>query len=152
MTTEIGRVKCWISTERLRQQEVLGRETGMVYNVKTTTTTQQPFVQRIPFSLLRSSGNKDRLLSAQGYPCSVVTSRAAKTGRMLEFPLDTRNIKGLHTHTHTHTHNTRCDLPPKDKCLPWKLFDDAQIFSVTPCLSYIVSSHLSTKKRSAPQC
>ena len=38
MTTEIGRVKCWISTERLRQKEVLGRETGMVYNVKTTTT------------------------------------------------------------------------------------------------------------------
>ena len=41
MTTEIGRVKCWISTERLRQKEVLGRETGMVYNVKTTTTTTQ---------------------------------------------------------------------------------------------------------------
>ena len=39
MTTEIGRVKCWISTERLRQKEVLGRETGMVYNVETTTTT-----------------------------------------------------------------------------------------------------------------
>ena len=39
MTTEIGRVKCSISTERLRQKEVLGRETGMVYNVKTTTTT-----------------------------------------------------------------------------------------------------------------
>ena len=30
---------CWISTERLRQKEVLGRETGMVYNVKTTSTT-----------------------------------------------------------------------------------------------------------------
>ena len=39
MTTEIGRVKCWSSTEGLRQKEVLERETGMVYNVKTTTTT-----------------------------------------------------------------------------------------------------------------
>ena len=39
MTTEIGRVKCWISTERLRQKDVLGRETGMVCDVKTTTTT-----------------------------------------------------------------------------------------------------------------
>ena len=39
MTTEIGRVKCWISTEGLRQKEVLGRETGMVYVVKTTTAT-----------------------------------------------------------------------------------------------------------------
>ena len=39
VTTEIGRVKCWISTERLAQKEVLDRETGMVYNVKTTTTT-----------------------------------------------------------------------------------------------------------------
>ena len=39
MTTEIDRVKCWISTERLRQKEVLDRETGMVFNVKTTTTT-----------------------------------------------------------------------------------------------------------------
>ena len=37
MTTEIGRVKCWSSTEGLRQKEVLERETGMVYNVKTTT-------------------------------------------------------------------------------------------------------------------
>ena len=40
MTTEIGRVKGWSSTEGLRQKEVLlDRETGMVYNVKTTTTT-----------------------------------------------------------------------------------------------------------------
>ena len=39
MTTEFGRVKCWISTERLRQKEVVGKETGMVYNVKATTTT-----------------------------------------------------------------------------------------------------------------
>ena len=38
-TTEIGRVKCWISTEGLRQKEVLDRETGMVYDAKTTTTT-----------------------------------------------------------------------------------------------------------------
>ena len=46
MTTEIGRVKCWISTERLRQKNVLGKETGMVYNVKTTTTKQQHVVFR----------------------------------------------------------------------------------------------------------
>ena len=39
VTTEIGRVKCWISTEGLRQKEVLDRETGMVYDVRTTTTT-----------------------------------------------------------------------------------------------------------------
>ena len=39
VATEIGRVNCWISKEGLRQkEEVLGRETGMVYNVKTTTT------------------------------------------------------------------------------------------------------------------
>ena len=36
---KIGRVKCWSSTEGLRQKEVLERETGMVYNAKTTTTT-----------------------------------------------------------------------------------------------------------------
>ena len=30
---EIGRVKCWFSTEGLRQKEVLDRETGMVYIV-----------------------------------------------------------------------------------------------------------------------
>ena len=39
MTTEVGRVKCWISMERLRQKKVLGRETGMVNNVKTMATT-----------------------------------------------------------------------------------------------------------------
>ena len=38
MTTEIGRVKCWISTERLRLKEILDRETGMVFKVKITTT------------------------------------------------------------------------------------------------------------------
>ena len=54
MTTEIGRVQCWVSTEGLRQKEVLDRETEMIYNVKTTTTTTttghalaQQFAQRI---------------------------------------------------------------------------------------------------------
>lgn len=34
----IDRVKCWIGTERMRQVEVLNRETDMVLNVKTTAT------------------------------------------------------------------------------------------------------------------
>ena len=41
MTTEIGRVKCWVSTQRLGRKQVLDRETGMACIVKTTHQQQQ---------------------------------------------------------------------------------------------------------------
>ena len=42
MITEIGRVKFWISTERLGQKEVLDRDTGMVFSATTTTNCCVP--------------------------------------------------------------------------------------------------------------
>ena len=68
MTTEIGRVKCWNSTERLRQKEVLGRETGMVYNVKTTTITTVTKVTP------RSRKEKKGILFFCGRTCSAHTT------------------------------------------------------------------------------
>ena len=45
MTTEIGRVKCWVRTKSVGQKDVLDKQTGMGLNVTTTTTAQATIEQ-----------------------------------------------------------------------------------------------------------
>ena len=44
VATEIGRVHCWISTERSRQKEVLDGESGMFFYVKTPNNNNKEHV------------------------------------------------------------------------------------------------------------
>ena len=59
--------RCCISTERLRQKEVLGRETGMVYNVKTTTTQQQQPIHLPRLGTRTSNSIKAQHLTVDGH-------------------------------------------------------------------------------------
>ena len=96
MTTEIGRVKCWISTERLRQKEVLGRETGMDYNVKTTTTNNNngmvDHVTRChPTDTAFEAGTERATIFKQGYTVSESEKRKVLTKVKIGTPRSRRD-------------------------------------------------------------